>query len=193
MTLNETWQRTLAVSLLLIPLVLLYWVVVAPYLHYLAENQDRIEDLQFQLKRLQRAASKALVWRRQLKTLESNQAGKQHFLEGTTPTLAAAELQNRLGEIIRGAGGKTTSTQTLASKSEGAFIRVAVRVRFTASTEGLRQILHTVESEKPLLIIDSLKIRPMRGRRDPKTRQFVPVDQLNVDMLVVGYQYTPAS
>ncbi len=194
MTLNDAWQRILAVGLLLIPLALIYLTVVAPYLDYLAENRERIEDLKFQLQRLQRAAAKAPLWRRQLEILESaGRSGEQHFLKGTTPTLAAAELQNRLGEIIRSAGGETTSTQTLAGKAEGAFTRVAVRVRFTASTPALRRILHTVEAEKPLLIVENLRIRPVRGRRDPKTRKTVPVDRLNVDMRVVGYLHTPAS
>jgi len=193
MTLNDAWQRTLAVGLLLLPLALAYLAVVAPYLDHLEENRERIEDLKFQLQRLQRAAAKAPLRRRQLKTLESGRSGEQHFLKGTTPTLAAAELQNRLGEIIRSAGGETTSTQTLAGKAEGAFTRVAVRVRFTASTPALRRILHTVEAEKPLLIVENLRIRPVRGRRDPKTRKTVPVDRLNVDMRVVGYLRTPAS
>ncbi len=193
MMLNDAWQRILAVGLLLIPLALIHLAVVAPYLDYLEENRERIEDLKFQLQRLQRAAAKAPIWRRQLKTLESAHSGEQHFLKGTTTTLAAAELQNRLGEIIRTAGGETTSTQTLAGKAEGAFTRVVVRVRFTASTRALRRILHTVEAEKPLLIVENLQIRPVRGRRDPKTRKTVPVDRLNVDMRVVGYLHTPSS
>ncbi len=193
MRLNDAWQRILAVGLLLIPLALIHLTVVAPYLDYLAENRERIEDLKFQLQRLQRAAAKAPLWRQRLKALEAGHSGERHFLKGTTPTLAAAELQNRLGEIVRSTGGEITSTQTLTGKAEGPFTQVVVRVRFTASTPALRRILHAVEAEKPLLIVENLRIRSARGRRDPKTRRIVPVDRLNVDMRVVGYLRTPAS
>jgi len=185
--LTETGQRLLALALLAVPLLLGYAVLIAPYRQLLAENRERIADLQFQLERLQKVVSRIPLWQQQLKELEAFQADNRYYLTGTTPALASAALQNLLGEVVREADGEMASTQTLPAKSEDGFTRIAVRIRFSASTTALRQILHTIESGRPLLIVENLTVRPMRGRRDPRTRQIVPVDKLNVDMRVAGY------
>ncbi|BCX82425.1 general secretion pathway protein M [Methylomarinovum caldicuralii] len=191
--LNETGQRVLAVLLLLLPLVLLYGLVIAPYLKILVDNRERIEDLRFQLQRLQRTAAKAPLWEQQLQALQQDPATRRHYLQGATPALASAELQKRLGEIVRAAGGELTSTQVLGTKEEDGFTRISVRARFTVSSRQLQEILQEIEANPPYLLVDRLTVRPIRVRRDPKTRKFIPVDKLNVDLTVYGYMKTQPS
>jgi len=184
----------LALLVLATPFLLLYLLVVGPYLRLLEEKRNQIDELSFQLQRLKRAAGQESHWQKLLKSFRETQGQDQQYLEGTTPALASADLQKQLGEIIKEAGGQVTSTQVLTTKPEGAFTKVAVRVRFSISTPSLREILHGIESSQPLLLIEKLSIRATRGRRrSPRSRRTIPVDKLNVDMQVVGYMATPAS
>ncbi|WP_022948042.1 type II secretion system protein GspM [Methylohalobius crimeensis] len=191
--LTESQQRLAAWSLTLIPVLLFYFLLVAPYVSWVRSNQERISELQFQLERLSRSAAEEPSWRKRLKSLQTRHNQDEHYLSGETPALASAELQRRLGEIIRTAGGELTSTQVHPQHQEEEFTRIAVRIRLLGNLEVLREVLHSIESNRPLLIVDNLNIRPLPGRRDPKTRQPLPSDRLNMDMEVVGYMPTPTT
>ncbi len=191
---TEQGQRLLALGLLLLPFLLFYLIALNPYLNLLAEKREKIADLTFQLRRLQRTAAQEHRWKMLLESLKESQERNQHYLPGTTPALASAELQEQLRDIVRQAGGEITSTQVLATKDEESFKQIAIRIRFYASTPSLRDIVHGIESNQPLLLIESLNIRPSRvRRRSRKSRNIIQIDKLNVDMLVVGYMATPKS
>ncbi|GAB6066756.1 type II secretion system protein GspM [Methylothermus subterraneus] len=192
MPLSDGTQRLLALALLLLPALLVYLAVVAPYLSWLRSNQERIADLKFQLGRLSRIAAEEPSLRARLEAARSHQSADRYYLSGETPALASAELQKHLSAIIRTAGGELTSTQVLPHRQEERFTRIAVLVRFTAGTPSLREVLYQIESSRPLLKIESLTIRALPGRLDPKTRSLVPTDRLNVDMEVEGYLVPPA-
>lgn len=191
--LSDTQQRFLALALLILPALLVYFALVAPYLGWLRSNQERIADLKFQLERLSRTAAEEPRWRARLEAVQAHQASERHYLSGGTPALASAELQKHLSEIIRAAGGELTSTQVLPHRQEERFTRIAVLVRFTSSTQSLREVLHRIESNYPLLMVESLTIRALPGRLDPNTRKLLPADRLNVDMEVEGYMSAPPS
>lgn len=191
--LGETQQRLLALALLILPALLVYFLSIAPYLSWMRSNQERIADLKFQLERLSRTAAEEPLWRTRLQAVQARHDQNRHYLSGETPALASAELQKQLGEIIRTAGGELTSTQVLPHRQEERFTRIAVLVRLTANTSSLREVLHRIESNRPLLRVESLNIRALPGRLDPKTRQLLPVDRLNVDMEVEGYMSVPSS
>ena len=191
--LTEAQQRILAVSLLILPVLLLYFLIAAPYFRILKEGRENIEDLQFQLQRLQKTAAQGPLWRQQLKILKEQNQRNRHYLEGDTPALASAELQKYLSDIIRQAGGELTSTQVIPPREEDKFTRIAVRIRMSGNTEVLREVLHAIETRQPLLMVETMNIRPVRKRRDPKTRKLVATERMNIDMEVFGYMPTPKS
>lgn len=191
--LSDTQQRLLALALLILPALLVYFALVAPYLDWIRSNEEQIADLRFQLERLTATAAEEPLWRSRLEAVRTHQTSDRHYLSGDTPALASAELQKHLGEIIRTAGGELTSTQVLPNRQEQRFIRISVLVRFTANTSSLREVLYRIESNRPLLMVDSLTIRSLPGRLDPKTRKLLPADRLNVDMEVEGYMLAPPS
>lgn len=191
--LSETQQRLLALALLTLPALLVYFALAAPYLGWVHSNQERIAELKFQLERLSRTAAEEPLWRTRLEAVRARHDQDRHYLSGETPALASAELQKYLGEIIRTAGGDLMSTQVLPHRQEERFTRIAVLVRLTASTASLREVLHRIESNRPLLMVASLTIRALPGRLDPTTRKLLPADRLHVDMEVEGYLAGPSS
>jgi general secretion pathway protein M len=53
--------------------------------------------------------------------------------------------------------------------------------------EMLRSILYDVETSQPLMIVDEIDIRPVRGRRNRKTRKIEPTNMLNINFQVSGF------
>ncbi len=191
--LTEVQQRILAVALTALPILLIYLTLAAPYLRLLKEGRETIDELQFQLERLQKTAAQQSQWQQQLQTLQQQNQRTRHYLEGNTPALASAELQKYLSNIIRQAGGELTSTQVIPPREEDKFTRIAVRIRMSGNTEVLREVLHAIETRQPLLMVETMNIRPVRKRRDPKTRKLVATERMNIDMEVFGYMPTPKS
>jgi len=67
------------------------------------------------------------------------------------------------------------------------FSRITVSVRMTGSSEVLRSVLYQIETSTPLIIIDQLDIRPMRGVRNRKTHQIDPSNELNINFQAVSF------
>jgi general secretion pathway protein M len=51
----------------------------------------------------------------------------------------------------------------------------------------LRAVLYKIETSTPLIIIDQIDIRPMRGSRNRLTRQIEPSNELNVNFQAVSF------
>ena len=80
-----------------------------------------------------------------------------------------------------------SSTQALPVSNKGKFSRISVRVRMTGNSEVLRAVLYKIETFAPLIIIDQIDIRPMRGVMNTTTRQIEPSNDLNVNFQAVSF------
>jgi general secretion pathway protein M len=61
----------------------------------------------------------------------------------------------------------------------------------TGNSEVLRAVLYKIETATPLIIIDQIDIRPMRGKRNRTTRQIDPSNELNVNFQAVSFMRKP--
>ena len=69
------------------------------------------------------------------------------------------------------AGGELSSTQAIPVSAKDGFSTITVRVRMTGNSEVLRAVLYKIETSTPLIVIDQIDIRPMRGLRNPATNK----------------------
>jgi general secretion pathway protein M len=67
------------------------------------------------------------------------------------------------------------------------FSRITVSVRMTGSSEVLRAVLYKIETSTPLIVINQIDIRPMRGVRNRATRQIDPSNELNINFQAVSF------
>jgi hypothetical protein len=86
--------------------------------------------------------------------------------EDLTPTLAAAEIQGRLGRAARRHGGEVLATAALDPEEAGGALRVPVRLDAEFEIGGLAAFLHELETTPPVLHVDALEVR--RGRGTPE-------------------------
>ncbi|MGR9071698.1 MAG: type II secretion system protein GspM [Gammaproteobacteria bacterium] len=179
--------RWIAVFLLAAVSLVLLSILIFPAVGKGLEYNDEKKDLVFRLQRFNRiVASKDLVYDSIGDSRERFES-QGYFSNQQTEALASAELQKFLKKVISSAGGQMTSTQVLPKKVEEHFIRISVRVRMASDIEVLRSVLYEIESSTPLLLIEQLDIRPVRGRRNRLTRKVEPSSQLNVNFQVAGF------
>jgi general secretion pathway protein M len=57
----------------------------------------------------------------------------------------------------------------------------------TGNSEVLRSVLYKIETSTPLIIVDQIDIRPVRGKRNRLTRQIEPSNELNANFQAVTF------
>ena len=184
-------HRMLALALLLTTLGSIYLVTVQPLLDAHRRYDQRIDQARLQLSKLNAIVQSEGTIRAMLKQARENQTGKDYFLTGRTPGLAAANLQNHLRGIIEAGEGQLVSIRDLATNADDRLTTVRVNVRIKASTTSLQEILYAIETRTPLIFIDKVSIRSRahRGRRAQITSAQALLD---IQLDLSGYAHTAA-
>ncbi|WP_026873433.1 type II secretion system protein GspM [Inquilinus limosus] len=97
--------------------------------------------------------------------------GETPALQGASPAIAGATLQQLVSGIVTEQGGRIDSMTVLPPVEEsGGYSRVGLRASFGARIEALRNILHAFETGAPPLFIPGFSIRTesTKGEEDPE-------------------------
>jgi general secretion pathway protein M len=184
---NRNIQRWLAIGLLAALVLLLIAAVFVPAVGKWIELREEKDQLAIKLRQYERIlAGKDAVVKGMGSVKEAIQQ-QNYFNSQTTEALASAEVQEFIKKAIVDAGGKLSSTQALPVKSKDNFSLLTVSVRMTGNSEVLRSVLYKLETSAPLIIIDQLDIRPMRGVRNRRTRQIEQTNDLNINFQAVSF------
>ena len=188
----ELQQRWIAVGLLIAVVLVIILVVIAPVVSKSMELSDAKNNLVFRLQQYERILAKKDVVVASMATIKQQHDSQGYFNSQNTDALASAEMQEFIKKAIVEAGGQLSSTQALPVSNKGKFSRITVRVRMTGNSEVLRDVLYKIETSAPLIIIDQIDIRPMRGKRNRTTRQIESSNELNVNFQAVSFMRKPA-
>ncbi|MET0090637.1 MAG: type II secretion system protein GspM [Candidatus Thiodiazotropha sp.] len=189
-------SRILAIALLLTLLLGLVILVGLPLWNMNQNLDERIAEQQHQIGLYQRMASQTDYFQSAYERLIRIRQADRRYLQSETESLAEAELQRRVKQIVSAAQGEIVSTQVINISKEEGFSRVAVRVRMKSNLQQSVQIFHRLETEKPYLFIDeiTLRSRPVVRRRMPATEQIREAESmLDIDFQLLGYMKGPAS
>ncbi|MDD1640838.1 MAG: type II secretion system protein GspM [Methylococcaceae bacterium] len=180
-------QRWLAVGLLIAVVLVIILVVIVPVINKEMELHDAKNSLVFRLQQYERILAKKDAVIASMDTIKQQHEEQGYFNSQNTDALASAEMQEFIKKAIVDAGGQLSSTQALPVSNKGKFSRITVRVRMTGNSEVLRAVLYKIETSTPLIIIDQIDIRPMRGKRNRTTRQIESSNELNVNFQAVSF------
>jgi general secretion pathway protein M len=151
-------SRTLAVLLLLGVAAGVWSALVEPML---AEYRNDRQDVQL-LRERQVRQDRLIGMRGKLteavQNLRKEGADGVSYLGGSTASIAAARLQDRIRDVVSGAGGTLSSVQILDPAADGENRKVGLRLSATVDTSGLNQMLYLIESGRPYLFVDGLSI-----------------------------------
>lgn len=184
---NNRKHRYQALLLLLLLVLVVAVSILVPWWLKMDFYQERIAALTERHQRYANLVTRKPLLQRELKALKKQFKVSQYYIDASTPQLAAAQLQQRVKQVITRAGGKLVSTQNLPRPEKDGDKKVAVRVRMNGDTDVLVKVLHDLEAGKPLLFVENLSIRSRKrveGRR--KKRKTIYSNDLHFDL--IGYQ-----
>ncbi|OAI01079.1 type II secretion system protein GspM [Methylomonas methanica] len=190
---DARYQRWLALSLLGLVLFTVIFLVLLPLFSSWLDYREQKNDLLFRLQRQQAIVARRDSVAQNLESLNQQYQQQGYLSDSDTEALASAELQNIVKTAVTEAGGQLTSTQGLPGKAEEDFVRIAVKVRMSGSIEALRAVLHSLDTNMPLLLVDQLDISPVRGARNRSTNKMDPSSQLNVSFEVISFMRAKTS
>ncbi|MFW5444079.1 MAG: type II secretion system protein GspM [Methylococcaceae bacterium] len=182
-----SYQRWAALSLFVTLLLIVIFVAIVPVVSSGMDYHEQKLELIFRLQKARAIVARKDVVAADNQRIKQKYQEQNYFTTSDTVALASADLQKLIKSSISEAGGQLTSTQVLPSRSDGSFKRVTIKVRMSGDIEVLRSVLHEIESAVPMMIVDQLDIRPVRGRRNRKTRKIESSDKLNINFQVAGF------
>jgi general secretion pathway protein M len=180
-------QRWLAVGLLITVLLVIIFVIIVPVASKEMELYEAKNNLVFRLQQYEGILAKKDAVIASMAHIKQQHEKQGYFNSQKTDALASAEMQEFIKKAIVDAGGQLSSTQALPVSNKDKFSRITVRVRMTGNSEVLRAVLYKIETSNPLIIIDQIDIRPMRGTRNRITRQIESSNELNVNFQAVSF------
>jgi general secretion pathway protein M len=107
------------------------------------------------------------------------------ILRGETTGIAGAHLQRLINDRVTQAAGHASSFQLLPSQPTGDMTRLSLSLSMSIGIDGLRDVLHGLETGAPLIFIDDLAVRvPASAARQAEPDFIGPFD---VTMRVSGF------
>lgn len=179
MTMNKSLHATTSITLLLIMLGLVYLVIIYPALQERNENKQRLDNLSHQVQEFTRANASIDSLKQQIRQLETMDIDAGGFLQASSNTLAAAEMQNLLKVILEQNNANLVSAQVMNENKEELYPRITVRAFVKTDIEGLRSMLYALSTNSPLLIIDNINIQKRQGSQTD--------DLLDIRFEISGY------
>lgn len=182
---NKT-DRWLAVGLLLLVIGIVI-ISVIPVIALGLEYHEKKGKLLSSLQRYQQTVAQKDRVAESLNALRQQHQQRDYFYVREKASLASADLQKFIKSTIVKADGQQTSSNSSTKASEDNFTRIEVKVRMMVTMEQMREIFHRIESATPLMMIEELDIKPIRSKRNPRTRQMESSDKLTVNFQVTSF------
>jgi general secretion pathway protein M len=190
---NNQNERLLAVGLLLAVISFISFVIILPLINQGLALREEKNTLGFRFEQYERILSRKQSIVDEMETLTSQFADQNYLSSQNTTALASAELQEMIKQAIVESGGQLSSTQGLPVVIKNNFQRIPINVRMTGNSDVLRAVLHKIETATPLVVVEQIDIRPMRGVRNKTTHQIDPSNELNVNFQAISFMKKAAA
>ncbi len=188
--LNPRDSRIAAIVLLLLALllayfVLLHWWFVAP----LQQVRGEMADLRDTHSRYAAAIAEKPALQQRIAALGAGQAASSAFLAAADPNAAAADLMQRVVDVVAGStgNGRCAVSQKMPLPNPPAtagepYRKAAVSISLSCDIEPLAAVLNALEQGTPYLFVDDLSIY-----RNPVAAQQDQAAPLEVQFTLSGY------
>ena len=181
-------QRLIAGAILAFVVVIVPLIVLAPLLGKHLEYAEAISSSEHQLERSAQALGRMPNVEADVTGLERALERSGLYIERSSASLAAADLQQMLSDLAEQSDVSIGSSD-VRSPSEGPHAtRVTVRLNLSGDIDGIAELLEAIQGYEPMLLVDDLTIRPDRRRsRHRSAHEPVELDvRLDVSALMRG-------
>ncbi len=191
---NEQGNNRLAAILLFVIAVILVYLLCFHW--FIVRQRDygtEISELSGQLSRFQRVAAQKTQYEALLQALENRKSDESLFLEEGDFNEAAAEMSERLSQMISTQAEDTcqiVSRQPVRPRVQERFQKVTVNVRMRCGIEDLKKILFLLETSIPMVIADEVTVIKPRSRRRTNNQAKMAPTALDIRFNMSGYLST---
>jgi general secretion pathway protein M len=191
MRLAQLWQRFSARERLLaglagaaLLLVIVRYGVVGPYLQYTAALEEQIEQGWQRVFKMERQNMRSAQVNERLNLLRQRfQTTWQKLIPGPTPSVAAANLQERVRTLASQSGLDLVTTQMMRDEAVGEFRKATVQVTLRGELPAVANFLAGVEYGDWRLAVSTLE---MRSTYSPRLAQAGNRGPLTITLEVSG-------
>lgn len=160
MALKRREQRLIFLAGLVAFGVLGYFYVVEPLRTRIAQDQELIPVREKILAKSRQTIAQKDTLRRELEQLSKTiDEAKNKLLPGSTPALAASELQNRVKGFSADTGVEVRSERVLPTIERGELLEIPVEITVSSGVRELVSLLHQLQSAENLLNLSDVKVR----------------------------------
>lgn len=150
-------RRALAVALLAAAVGAVGFLAWLP-LRWIEHQEARLVALEARIAALRERIAEREQLLAERRLLEAALGEEALFVRAATPALAAAELQGLVSAAVRANGGELLTAQVLEPTDAPPFLEIGLRLELRAGLPALLGLLHAIESNRPLLLVRSLRL-----------------------------------
>lgn len=183
-------NRLTAVLLFLIAIILLYLLCFHWFIMRHLDYGSEISELSSQLGRFEQVAAQRSAYESLLQSLNSRESNENLFLEGGDFNEAAAEMSERLSQMINTQAEDTcqiVSRQPVRPRIQERFQKVTVNVRMRCGIEDLKKVLYMLETSVPMVLTEELTVIKPRARRRTNSPSAQAQTALDIRFNMSGY------
>jgi Tfp pilus assembly protein PilO len=172
-------KKFLSVGALVLLLFLVINYIIIPFIESEREIREGTEQKEVTLEKYERIIGERTEVEKQLAQVKKKQTQlNAKFLTGSTPSLAAADMQKMLEKIAGTHDLEMKSVKVQDGEKQGDLLTIPLEIRLQTDLERTRKFLADIEKNQKYLTVPSLKIS-VQNQRDPK--------EIIVTMVVTGF------
>jgi len=172
-------KKFLTVGALALLLFLVINYIIIPFIDSEREIREGTEQKEVTLEKFERIVAERAEVERQLAQVKRKQTQlNSKLLTGSTPSLAAADMQKMLEKIASVHDLEMKSVKVQDGEKQGDLLTIPLEIRLQTDLERTRKFLADIEKNQKYLTVPSLKIS-VQNQRDPK--------EIIVTMVVTGF------
>jgi Tfp pilus assembly protein PilO len=161
-------RKILTIGIVAVALFLVYSYVISPFIESEQDIRERTEQREMLLQKYEKIISQRKEIEKKLTQIKRQQGQlNKKLLKGSTPSLAAAEMQKMLEQISKKHDLELKSVKIKDAEKEGDFLAIPLEIRLTTDLNSTRKFLSDLEKNQKYLIIPQLKIS-VKNQRDPQ-------------------------
>ena len=166
--------------------------VVFSLVHHAATwtTAARFQSLSTQLGSFEQVAAQRTHTNPCCRSLNSRESNENLFLEGGDFNEAAAEMSERLSQMINTQAEDTcqiVSRQPVRPRIQERFQKVTVNVRMRCGIEDLKKVLYMLETSVPMVLTEELTVIKPRARRRTNSPSAQAQTALDIRFNMSGY------
>lgn len=183
-------QRAIALGLAAIVLLVLFNAIVSPLWSSSALHVEQVAMLKRQALTMESLADAAPRYEALSKRLGADSQAQLLTFAAPQPTLAVAQLQGQLSQILATASATVTTSQPMPESKIGSLTKISVQTTMEGEVKALVAALHAIAAARPLLQVEKLLVRDPDGEWANPPQVNAP-NKLQIELIVSAYMRAP--